>query len=298
MTEERDPQRVWLVLGLLFDDNTFERSPGFTAETPGPHTTDPESPLRAELFDTEGRLLLRARIPLTRPCTDGPGAAPPFRVAEGTIPFPPATRRVNFLLDDVIVEEYKVPEDEPRTELTNIPQPGARGTVTVAWRSEHDEDIPLTHAVGFSADDGTTWQPLALPTPGDELEVDLDRLPGGERCRVCVKTSDGVHTITAVSKPFSLPEKPCVAMILAPETGLQVDQGATLQLQGQGYWLEEHRAEFENLFWSSSLAGELGQGARIEVDGLEPGRHEITLAAGEGDRIGTSTIEIAVSIRR
>jgi hypothetical protein len=296
MRNERDRRLVWLIQGLLFDDNTFERSPGFTAEATGPPTNDPESPFRVELFDARGRLLLRAGIPLTRPCADG--ADTPFRFVEGTIPLPSGTTQVTFSLEDVVVEEYKVPEDEPRTQLTNVPESGARGTTSVGWRSEHDEDVPLTHAVGFSADDGTSWQPLALPTRGNELEVDLDRLPGGERCRFCVKTTDGVHTITTVSEPLSLPVKPCVAMILAPEPGLRIDPGSSLRLQGQGYWLEEQRAEFGRLSWSSSLVGALGQGARIEVESLEEGRHEITLAAGEGDRIGTSTIEIAVGIAR
>jgi hypothetical protein len=238
--------------------------------------------------------LLRAGIPLTRPCSDGPGADPPFRIAEGTIPLPAETRLVNFLLDDVVVEEYRVPEGEPRTELTNIPEPGARGIVTIAWTSDHPEGAPLTHVAAFSADDGTSWQPVALPTSGNDVQLDLDALPGGESCRVCVKTTDGVHTISTVSEPFPLPVKPCLAMILAPETGLRVEQGTAVQLQGQGYWLEEHRAEFENLFWSSSIAGGLGRGSSVEVDGLESGTHEITLAAGEGDRIGTSSIEIAV----
>ena len=86
----------------------------------------------------------------------------------------------------------------------------------------------------------------------------------------------------------------CLAMILAPEADTRLEQGSPLHLQGQGYWLEEHRAELENLVWSSSLAGALGSGPNIDVAGLEAGKHEITLAAGEGDRVGTASIEIVV----
>jgi hypothetical protein len=297
MPDERDRRRRehWLVLGMLFDDNRFVRQPGFTAESSATTTRDPKSPFRAELFDGQGRLLLRAGIPLTAPCSDGPsGADLPFRIAEGTIPLPAETRLVNFMLDDMLVEEYRVPEGEPRTELTVVPEPGARGVVMVAWESSHPEGVDLTHVVGFSSDDGVTWQGVALPTNGNEVELDLDALPGGERCRVCVKTTDGVHTITAVSEPIALPVKPCLAMILAPEADTRLEQGSPLHLQGQGYWLEEHRAELENLVWSSSLAGALGSGPNIDVAGLEAGKHEITLAAGEGDRVGTASIEIVV----
>jgi hypothetical protein len=64
-------------------------------------------------------------------------------------------------------------------------------------------------------------------------------------------------------------------MILAPESGYELDRDSTLQLQGQGYWLEERRPEVEALFWSSSLGGALGRGANVEVSGLQTGVHEI-----------------------
>ena len=183
----------------------------------------------------------------------------------------------------MLLEEYRVPKGEPKTTLTVVPEPGARGTVTVAWESDHPEGAPLTHAAGFSSDDGATWEPIGPPTTRNDVELNLDALAGGERCRICVRTTDGVHTITTVSEPFALPVKPCLAMILAPEPGLQISPETPLQLEGQGYWLEEHRPELEALFWSSSLAGALGRGSRVEVSGLEAGRHEITLMAGEGD---------------
>ena len=300
MPTNRDADRPahWLVQGVLSSDNTFVRQPGFTSEAIAPATLDPRSPLRAELFDDNGRLLFRGGIPLTTPCSDGPGPDPPFRLASGTLPLPARTRFVRFMLDDVLLEEYRVPAGEPKTVLTEVPKPGARGMARVAWESNHPEKAPLTHIVGFSADDGGTWQPVALPTRLYEIEFNLDSLPGGERCRVCVKTTDGIHTITAESDPIELPIKPCLAMILAPEPGLRIDQGSTLGLQGQGYWLEERRPELNALYWSSSLAGALGRGTQIEVSGLEAGLHEITLVAGEGERAGRASVEIVVERRQ
>jgi hypothetical protein len=296
MSSEEDHRRPthWLVLGVLHDDNTFVRNPGFTGEV-ARATLDAESPLRAELLDADGRMLLRAGIPLLRPCADGPGPEPSFRVAAATVPLPARTSQVHFLLDDVLLEEYRVPDGEPRTTLTAVPERGARGRARVAWESEHPEGVPLTHAVGFSADDGQTWQPVGVPTRENGVELDLDALPGGKACRISVKTTDGVHTITTTSDPIALLVKPCMAMILAPGTGHELGAGATLRLQGQGYWLEERRPEFDALFWSSSRAGALGEGALVEVSGLQPGRHEITLTAGEGERAGRASIEIAIA---
>jgi hypothetical protein len=285
----------WVVRGLLFADNRFERQPGFTTRDV-PATDDKESPLHAELLDHEGRVVLRAGIPLDTPCGDGPpGTNAPFRLAGGALPLPAKAAAARFVVDDLVVDEYRFPEGEPATAFTAVPADGAGGRVTVAWESEHPNDAPLTSVASYSSDDGANWLPLGLPTTGNEVEVDLDGLPGGERCRVSVKTTDGVHTVTTVSEPFTLALRPCVAMILAPGPGLVIAEGETLHLQGQGYWLEEQQPEFEALLWSSSLAGALGSGPLVEVVGLEAGTHEITLEAGEGDRAGRAAVEVVVT---
>lgn len=290
----RDAADRWVVHGLLFADNRFERYPGFSTDNV-PATDDRESPLRAELLDSEGSVVLQAGIPLGIPCVDAPGADPSFRMAAGALQLPAKAAAARFLVNDVVVEEYRFPEGEPVTAFTNLPRDGASGGVTIAWESKHPGDAPLTSIVSYSSDDGANWQPLGLPTAANELEVDLDALAGGERCRVSVKTTDGVHTVTTVSGPFKLELRPCVAMILAPESGLAIAEGETLHLQGQGFWLEDQRPEFEALLWSSSLAGPLGSGPTADVIGLEDGKHEITLEAGEGNRVGRATVEVVVT---
>ncbi len=215
---DRDSIDCWIVRGLLFADNEFERQPGFTI-TDVPATDDRDSPLRVELLDTEGHVLLRAGISLAVPCTDGTGADPSFRLASGVVPLPAKTAAARFLVDDIVLEEYRFPEGEPVSAFTALPADGASGSVTVAWESRHPSDAPLTSVASYSSDDGASWQPLGLPTNGSEVDVDLDALAGGERCRVSVKTTDGVHTVTTVSEPFKLELRPCVAMILAPGPG-------------------------------------------------------------------------------
>jgi hypothetical protein len=295
--DDRDPDAVesWIVRGLLYHDNRFERQPGFTIRNVRT-TDDKASPLHAELFDDEGRVVLRAGIPLDIPCGDGPpGRDFPFRLAVGAVPLPAQAAAARFLVDDVVVEEFRFPEGEPATAFTALPPDGASGRVIVVWESRHPSDAPLTSVASYSSDDGVSWQPLGLPTAGNEVELDLDALPGGERCRVCVKTTDGVHTATTISEPFTLPPRPCVALILTPGPGLEIAEGETLHLQGQGYWLEEQRPEFEALLWSSSLAGALGSGPDIDVAELEDGTHKISLEAGEGDRAGRATVEVVVT---
>jgi hypothetical protein len=124
--------------------------------------------------------------------------------------------------------------------------------------------------------------------------VDFDLLPGGDRCRIGVLATDGVNTIVAESPSFAVPVKPCRAMILAPEDGSSFAIGELVLLQGQGYYLEEQQAETEELVWTSSQAGELGRGMTVEVKGLSPGLHRITLRAGTGERAGEASISIGI----
>jgi hypothetical protein len=83
-------------------------------------------------------------------------------------------------------------------------------------------------------------------------------------------------------------------MILAPADQERVPRGGATLLQGQGYWREERRPELKELTWTSSIDGELGAGALVEVN-LSPGVHRIELRAGRGRRRGTTTISLLVS---
>ncbi len=63
--------------------------------------------------------------------------------------------------------------------------------------------------------------------------------------------------------------------ILAPVSGSVVDPESTVSVAAQGYHVEEHRPSFDEITWSSSLDGYVGQGAQL-VATLSPGDHTIT----------------------
>lgn len=102
-------------------------------------------------------------------------------------------------------------------------------------------------------------------------------------------------TTAVESPPFAVSLKPCLPSIVAPVDGAVVAPGELLQLVGQGFWMEESRVERERLHWASSLDGDLGRGASVRVERLSEGRHRITLAAGEGNRVGTESVTVTVS---
>jgi hypothetical protein len=104
----------WPVQKLLFADNGFVRVPAFSAQAIGPATLDPRSPLQAELFDANDKLLVRAGIPTT-PCAEGQRGDPPFRPAVATIPVPAAAAAGPVHARPGVLEECRVPLGEPTT---------------------------------------------------------------------------------------------------------------------------------------------------------------------------------------
>jgi hypothetical protein len=210
------------------------------------------------------------------------------------VPFPKGTRAIRFLLDGVLVHTLDVPRTGPSVRLAWDPSQGTDGEQQVAWQGEHREGRPLWYLLSYSADDGRTWQPLSLPTTETEHPVDFRRLAGGSTCRIRVLATDGVNTTAAVSEPFERPTQPCYAMILAPEHDVTLSRDQPVRFQGQGYYLEERRGEVKLLDWTSSVDGPLGRGAVLEVVGLAPGVHEITLTAGSEGRAGVASLTIRV----
>jgi len=292
VTKPREATQYFTISGVLHPDNRLELEHGFLTTEPGHAVEEPDSALVAELADERGRPLLRFRLPYGLPCTDGGPAADRLVIAK--VPYPPATRTIRFVLDGVLVHELEVPGEAPLVELAWDPGEGAEGVRVVRWRGEHPQGRPLRYLLSYSADDGQTWRPLSLPVAETEHEVDFARLPGGARCVLRVLASDGVNTTAALSKTFSRPVQPCYAMILEPEDGTACGAADRVRLQGQGYYLEERQPELDRLDWVSSLDGPLGEGAIVELSGLSPGTHTITLTAGREGRTGAATVTIRV----
>jgi hypothetical protein len=246
----------------------------------------------AELADDGGKSLLRFRLPYGLPCTDGAPLADRLVIAK--VPFPRATRSIRFVLDGVLIHELEVAREAPAVRLSWEPGEGTDGIRPVRWQGEHPEGRELWYLLSYSADDGRTWQPLSLPTPETEHEVDFGRLAGGDHCRLRVLASDGVNTTAAISEPFERKVQPCYAMILEPDDAAAFGPAEPVRFQGQGYYLEEREPERDLLDWASSVDGHLGEGAIVEVSGLSPGAHTITLTAGREGRTGTTSVTIRI----
>lgn len=285
--------RYLTVTGVLFPDNRLLLQPGFVTEQPHYSEEDRESDVTAELVDEGGRLLLRRHLPVSSVCGDG-GRVDSWIIA-AKIPFPENTRALILRRDDVVLLEQQRPRREPALSIRWAPRGRPRERQRVTWTVDEPVDAELRYLVEYSHDGGRTWRTISPPLDITEYTVDFASLPGGDRCRIRVTVTDGFNTVSSETRTFAVPVKSCLAMILAPEDGIAVRSDEMLMLQGQGYYLEEARPELEQLEWRSSVVGRLGQGAVVAVPSLPRGPHRITLGAGTGDRIGTTSIEITVT---
>jgi hypothetical protein len=281
--------RYLRIMGRLYSDNRLVLRPGYLDSRPR-RRVNGDSELVAELFDDASRLLLSYPLTLRSFCNDS--IRTPELAVRGWIPFHPNTRTVRFSCKGLIIHEVAVSRESPELELMWRPPAEVRGIETVTWKASHPEGRQLEYFCRYSCDNGSTWQRIGWRTQIESIEIDGDELPGGENCRLAIVATDGVNTTIAESESFSVAVKHCQAMILAPLNGQRLPAGIPILLHGQGYYLEERRPELEALTWTSSLDGDLGQGALLELSALSPGEHCITLVVGKEPRQGSATVTI------
>jgi hypothetical protein len=264
------------------DEGRLVVPPCFRVDAPPSVPSDGLGDLAIDLLDAAGKVLVSGRAALMQPCgvpTPAGRERQPVvtRLAQALLPYDPKARTLRVSQWGRTLYERSVEAEPP---ALKVRWPTAKlltgPSVSIAWESGDDSVHALLQ---FSADD-QIWQPLSLPTRAAQCEVDLGRLPGGKACRFRLMVSNGVLTTVQESKPFRLAPRGWIAMVLQPEAGQSIATGSPIDLVGQGFHLEEGRAEVAALHWHSSIDGPLGTGARRRVR-LSPGRHHITLKVGD-----------------
>jgi len=107
--------------------------------------------------------------------------------------------------------------------LQSPPNPLA-GVATLAWNATDADGDTLTYDVLYSVDGGTIFQPLQLGLKDASIDLDFDALPGGSLIFRAV-ASDGVHTHSADSPPYSVPSKAPEVTILTHPTAFRSSSG-------------------------------------------------------------------------
>jgi len=151
--------------------------------------------------------------------------------------------------------------------------------LTVKVSASHPRE-QVTVVVLFSADYGSTWQPVAFDPPEGKVKIHMDRLPGGDRCLVRAIATAQLRSATADTQPLTLPRNARRLYMSLPKHDCPIWPGpvslsVAVDTRGLGAIAPA------DIRWSSSLDGKLGFGHALTAD-LREGQHEVTVTAPDG----------------
>ncbi len=167
----------------------------------------------------------------------------------------------------------------------------------IRWSVSSTTDThPLERILRWSADDGRTWQMLAVGMNQDEAQVPITALTSG-RVLVQVLVSDGFYS--AVSEPVAVdvPPRPPQMAVIWPAEGNTVSTGASLRLWGTATASDGRVIPDEDLRWE--IDGEtVGSGSEVWAQLPEwEGEHRATLRVADGccQKVEASVVFLATN---
>lgn len=206
--------------------------------------------------------------------------------------------RIAILHGGVLIGSADASPSPPTVSIT-APADGAvlGGTdVTFEWHMADPDGGAVFATVLYSADDGSSWNTLAVDQTDEALTMPRSAVAGSSTARIRVIVSDGVNTAQATSDRFEVANSGPTVDILSPLAGQVFSGVQAVVLEGVALDREEGALDHA-IAWSSSLDGLLGSGQSVALlaSDLSEGTHEITASATDaGGETGTDTITIRV----
>jgi hypothetical protein len=247
----------------------------------------PTATYHLRLLDASGNTLLdQAVTPITPDIHKLPS---PVQVFMAAFPAPSGTvARIELLQDNTLLASRSPGVSVPTVKIL---EPAGGETITdqldLSWQAQDaDPGDVLRYSIQYSPDDGATWRSLATNVTGlpGHSTVNLSLHPTGipgslpNEARIRVAASDGYHTGTAVSKPFTVSNRKPQAFILTPTQGESTPAGQSAQLRGAATDAEDGSLSGSALRWT--VDGQpAGSGEQVELSGLAPGGHPVVLSA-------------------
>lgn len=219
---------------------------------------------------------------------------PSFRDVAASFHMPSGLCAIRVVQNDEPLATFEIARDAPKVQITNFSRrdPVQAGKserrrlpdlARVEWSVEEPKDAPAAAiSIRFSNDDGRTWRALATGCQGTQHLVDLDVLPGGERCRLQVVASKGLRTAVTETESFVVERKPRRPYIVKPQDGDTYQQGSPVVLMGAGFSPDFGSSEFGEVVWECRTLGRIAVGPYASVFGLPVGRHRIVMCTDDG----------------
>lgn len=196
------------------------------------------------------------------------------------VPYPAGVQKIEVRKGDQVLDSRTVSAHAPNvTVITpNGGETVGEAGVTAAWSMSDADGDPLSATVLFSANNGQSWQTLAVNITDTQVALSYAALPGTTQGRLRVLVTDGVNTIEDQSDaPFTIAQHAPQAAILAPAANATFVVSQTVLLHGSGYDVEDGLLPDSAFVWQSDRDGVLGTGSELAINTLSAGTHVITL---------------------
>ncbi len=265
--------------------------------TPLPETGDRTS-YGIELRDRNNTPLQSQRVLLADPYRDLDSSSLDFYTP---IPLPKQATQLVFTCGEYggckqeVIHSVAIPTDPPRVKFLEPKTSGQlSGKVRVAWERVGGKEEPY-YLLRYSNDEGKRWRAVAPGLQQKEYVVDLDKLPGGDKCLFQVLATELIRTGSAISVPFSVPHRKREAVIAAPADGAVIFTGQIVKFIGLAFSPSTGCAPAPEMSWHSDQDGALGVGRELITNTLRLGRHLISLRAPDGQG-GQSSVSINIKV--
>jgi hypothetical protein len=209
----------------------------------------------------------------------------PLGIISEMVPWDARTRKVVIAHSATVLATRDVSANAPTVAITS-PNGGVLGgnNVIVTWNASDADGNALVYSLDFSADGGTTWEPISGAITQPQISIELARLPGTTQGRFRVWATDGVNSATDVSDGnLTISGKAPTIVSIAPTTGQTYVISQTVTFEGQAHDVEDGMLADGQLEWSSNLQGLIGTGTLLQSADLALGTHVITLKATDSN---------------
>jgi len=165
--------------------------------------------------------------------------------------------------------------------------------VVLTWQVS--DNVKVT--VNYSADNGQTWQTLAVDLTANSFTLDKTQLMASADGLIEVIANNGAQTVREPLRIGVVADKAPIVGISGITQTIQLKLGEPLVLAGTAIDLEDGTLSEDKLTWSSSILGPLGTGYNLILpQGLDAGEHIITLGATDSaGNTAETTIQVVVT---
>ncbi len=125
-------------------------------------------------------------------------------------PLPAGTTRIALYAGDKELAALSPGPGAPQVSIVT-PQPNDvwnGGSRTITWSGSDPDNDPLTYAVLYSTDAGSTWLAMEIDTQSTQYTFSPDEIDGGKTVRFRVLATDGINNATAEVGPIEVVQNP------------------------------------------------------------------------------------------